>query len=225
MQAIISWSLSVKWGNLRYGDYKMIKSGYVSWTYLYYQSFCKNRCQIYSFSVEFTAPRDNLSVWLTCNLPQCVSSSFSHTLNESVLSPRRAMYYYLLLLAIYHHSLTGWFISLGDNHAGCKSFICGSCLSFKFHTFLSLHRLNTQLSRDGRVFYTHTHTHTLVTHSIAIQRAFEKWFLPVSTGLRMGVISKITVGRQPQWQIWGNFHRHSDQMRIPVNVVSVLAFN
>lgn len=34
---------------------------------------------------------------------------------------------------------------------------------------------------------------------------FDKWFLPVSVGLWIGIISKITLGREPQSWIWESF--------------------
>lgn len=89
---------------------------------------------------------------------------------------------HVLLLAIYHQSLTGWFIPLRDK-SGAKSFICTSCLSFRFRTpplITQIH--NTHNQRCTNTFSTHTHTHTLLTHCTVMHRVFDKWFLPVSTG-------------------------------------------
>lgn len=77
---------------------------------------------------------------------------------------------HLLLLAIRHHGLTGWFISLGDSNTGCKSSICTSCLSFRFrtpslitHTHTHTRRACTHLIRDAQIPFLRKHTHPLHT--------------------------------------------------------------
>ena len=110
--------------NLEYAASKMIISECVNRGHLCYQSLRKSRCHAFqaaeTLTVEYTAPRDILRrtfVWLTCNSPPYFSFLFSRF---ERLNPRTTQSY-VLLLAVFHHSLTGWFISLGDNNTGCKS--------------------------------------------------------------------------------------------------------
>lgn len=113
---------------------------------------------------------------------------------------------------MYHRSLTRWFISLGDNSAVCESCICTSCLSFKFHTpsVITKTHANTHLIRDAQIYFFRL-KHTPFSHLTEILRGvlfppfFDKWFLPVSVGLWIGIISKITLGREPQSWIWESF--------------------
>lgn len=113
---------------------------------------------------------------------------------------------------MYHRSLTRWFISLGDNSAVCESCICTSCLSLKFHTpsVITKTHANTHLIRDAQIYFFRL-KHTPFSHLTEILRGFffllffDKWFLPVSVGLWIGIISKITLGREPQSWIWESF--------------------
>lgn len=156
-------------------------------------------------TVEDTSPQDiqlcSFTVWLTCNSPLCVFffSRFKWVnplTTQSHVPPQFDKMIHFTwrqqrcLRVVYLHILFEFKIShtIRNHKDTCK---------------------HTPNQRCTNIFF-QTQTHTL-SHLTEILRGFffllffDKWFLPVSVGLWIGIISKITLGREPQSWIWESF--------------------
>lgn len=123
----------------------------VNWRPKCHQSFRKSQCwaslTVKLFCGMYHSLRYPFQLWLIV-MHLCVLSFFS---------PLRAMCNYQ------SYTITvgqGDSFQLGDKSIRCKSFICTSCLSFRFQTLylITQTQSNTQLIKGAQIHFTHKHT-------------------------------------------------------------------